>query len=78
MKNLNFFDWISLILLIIGGINWGLVGFFQYDLFVVLFSSYAPVIYAIVGLASIYMATISPHLRRKITVHHRKILQEPA
>ncbi len=32
MNNINPIVWLSLILLAVGGINWGLVGLFEYDL----------------------------------------------
>ncbi|MGN1334172.1 MAG: DUF378 domain-containing protein [Anaerovoracaceae bacterium] len=47
-----------LILLIIGGINWGLVGFFNYNLVSAVFGGnlliISRIIYAIVGLAALY------------------------
>jgi uncharacterized membrane protein YuzA (DUF378 family) len=53
----NALDWIVLILVIIGGINWGLIGFFNYNLVDAVFgamSAASRVIYAIVGLAALY------------------------
>lgn len=50
-----------LILLIIGGINWGLVGIFQYNLIDSIFGPnlyFIPrIIYAIVGLAALWAIT---------------------
>ncbi len=47
-----------LILMIIGGINWGLIGFFNYNLVSSIFSDnleiVSRIIYAVVGLASLY------------------------
>lgn len=47
-----------LILMIIGGINWGLVGFFNYNLvssiFGVKLEVVSRIIYAVVGLAALY------------------------
>ncbi len=47
-----------LIIMIIGGINWGLIGFFNYNLVESIFNGslelVARIIYAIVGLASLY------------------------
>lgn len=49
---------IALALLIIGGINWGLVGIFQFDLVAWLFGGSASVvsriIYTLVGLSAIW------------------------
>ncbi|HEU4830635.1 MAG TPA: DUF378 domain-containing protein [Candidatus Saccharimonadales bacterium] len=50
-------DTTALVLIIIGGINWGLVGFFDYNLVDGIFgadSVVARVIYAIVGLAAVW------------------------
>lgn len=48
---------IALTLVIVGAINWGLIGFFGFDLVAALFgdmSGFSRVIYALVGLAGIY------------------------
>lgn len=50
-------DTIALILVIIGAVNWGLIGFFQYDLVAALFgfmSGISRVVYALVGIAGLY------------------------
>lgn len=62
-SRMNAIDWIAMVLLIIGGINWGLVGLFNVDLVATLFgegSSLSRVIYTLVGLSglwSIYTAS---------------------
>jgi len=51
-------DWIVLILVIIGGINWGLVGIANLDLVQLIFGSIAilaKIVYIIIGLAALYM-----------------------
>jgi len=49
---------IATVLLIIGGINWGLIGFFQYDLVAALFggqgAALSRLIYALVGISALY------------------------
>ncbi|MHC1747580.1 MAG: DUF378 domain-containing protein [Cellulosilyticaceae bacterium] len=56
------FDYIALSLVIIGAINWGLIGFFQFDLVASLFGGMSSwisrVIYALVGIAGIYSLTL--------------------
>ncbi|NLJ88334.1 MAG: DUF378 domain-containing protein [Epulopiscium sp.] len=51
-------DFLSLLLMIIGALNWGLIGFFQFDLVATLFggmnSWLSRIIYALVGLAGLY------------------------
>ena len=52
---LSTLDWIAFILLIIGGLNWGLVGFFGFNLVYALFGAgiVANIIYSLVGLAAL-------------------------
>ena len=50
----NIVDWIALVLVIVGGINWGLVGFFDWKLVNAIFGSADRIIYAIVGIAALY------------------------
>lgn len=48
---------LSLIMLVIGGLNWGLVGFAQYDVFAALLgpgSTATRVVYVLIGLAAIW------------------------
>lgn len=55
-------DTIALILSIIGSLNWGLVGLFQFDLVAWLFGGQSAVlsriIYALVGLAGLWCITL--------------------
>lgn len=48
----------ALALVIIGGLNWGLVGFFDYNLVDMLFgadSALSRIVYGLVGLSAIYV-----------------------
>lgn len=50
-------DIIALLLVIIGAVNWGLIGFFQFDLVAALFgtmSNFSRIVYALVGIAGLY------------------------
>ena len=54
---MKYINYTALILIIIGGINWGLIGFFQYNLVDSIFgisSIISRIIYALVGLSAIY------------------------
>jgi len=54
---LNALDWIALVLLIIGGLNWGLVGLFGFDLVAAIFgpmTAISRIVYVLVGLAALY------------------------
>ncbi|RNF39674.1 DUF378 domain-containing protein [Planococcus salinus] len=64
MKTLNL---IALILLIVGGLNWLLVGLFSFDLVAAIFggdvgekSAFSRVIYVIVGLCALYALRFIP------------------
>ncbi|QEI09337.1 DUF378 domain-containing protein [Pigmentiphaga aceris] len=49
--------WIALILMIVGGLNWGLVGAFRIDLVASLFgpdSGLSRAVYLLVGLSAVY------------------------
>lgn len=68
MKTLNGWDWVALVLTIIGGLNWGLVGFFKYNLVDSIFgigSDLSRIIYALVGLAALYLIFIVGNLTKK-------------
>lgn len=68
MKKLSTIDWVALILLIVGGLNWLLVALFSFDLVAAIFgdmSIVSRVVYGLVGLSAIYVAAISPSLSKK-------------
>ncbi|MBI3897260.1 MAG: DUF378 domain-containing protein [Gammaproteobacteria bacterium] len=59
MTRFNAFDWVALILLIIGGLNWGLVGLFGFNLVAAIvgdMSVLARIIYVLVGIAAVFVA----------------------
>jgi hypothetical protein len=59
MQKLNTIGLIALVLVIIGGLNWGLVGFFSFDLVAALFGSasmISNIVYDLVGLSALYLA----------------------
>lgn len=54
---LNALDWIAMVLLIVGGLNWGLVGLFDIDVvarILGLMSTASRSVYILVGLAALY------------------------
>lgn len=58
MKKCNVLDIIAFILVVVGGLNWGLIGAFGYNLVDAIFgamSLIAKIIYILVGLAAIYL-----------------------
>lgn len=50
-------DWVVFVLVIIGGLNWGLVGLFKQNLVETIFGvgTLTTIIYTLVGLAALYM-----------------------
>lgn len=62
---LNTLDWIALILVIVGALNWGLVGLFGFNLVNAIFG-FAPVlvriIYILVGLAGLWLIYVVSRL----------------
>jgi len=54
--------WITMILVIVGAVNWGLVGLFGFDLVATLFgpaSALSRAVYSLVGAAGIVLAGIA-------------------
>jgi uncharacterized membrane protein YuzA (DUF378 family) len=52
---------IAIILVVIGGLNWGLVGLFNFDLVAAIFgamSVISRIVYILVGLSAIYLVVI--------------------
>jgi uncharacterized membrane protein YuzA (DUF378 family) len=61
-------DVIAAVLLVVGGLNWGLVGLFDFDLVAALFgagSMLARVVYVLVGLAAAYQAVTFRAIQRR-------------
>lgn len=51
-------DWIAIVLVILGGINWGIVGLFDFDIIAAIFGQFSGVtrvLYVIIGVGSLYM-----------------------
>jgi uncharacterized membrane protein YuzA (DUF378 family) len=55
--------WIALALVVVGAVNWGLVGLFQFDLVAALFGGQsaplARIVYSLVGVAGVVVAATS-------------------
>ena len=71
MKNV---DVLVAVLLVVGGLNWGLVGFAGFDLVAALFgsaSALSRVVYTLVGLAAVYQAVQWRAMQRRWLVAAR-------
>ena len=71
--------WIAMVLVIVGAVNWGLVGLFGFDLVATLFgpaSMLSRIVYSLVGAAGLALAgiaatTIGSHRDSGVTVPAR-------
>lgn len=62
MQNLSTLGWIAVIIVVVGGLNWGLVGLLNVDLVAAIFgamSLLSRLIYVIVGLSAIYVLILA-------------------
>jgi uncharacterized membrane protein YuzA (DUF378 family) len=61
MKKSHIIEMVTVILLLIGGLNWGLVGFFEWNFVDTVFgvaSTLARIIYCLVGLSALYQIVL--------------------
>lgn len=60
-------DIVAAVLLVIGGLNWGLVGLFQFDLVAALLGTgvLAKTVYALVGLAAVWQIVALRAIQRR-------------
>jgi len=52
---------LAIVLLVVGGLNWGLVGLFQFNLVATLFgatSLLSNIVYILVGISALYVAAV--------------------
>ncbi len=81
-STLNAISKLLITIAIIGAVNWGLIGFFNFNLVDAIFgggtveetSTFSRVIYALVGLAGLIAAVMLPRMR---AVEHRKLADRP-
>jgi uncharacterized membrane protein YuzA (DUF378 family) len=65
MKAVNI---LALVLVIVGGLNWGLVGFLNFNLVTALFgdgSVISRAVFVLVGLSAVYLAVTAPAMMRR-------------
>jgi len=61
-------DYIALVLVVIGAINWGLIGFFSFDLVRMIFGDMtliSRIVYALVGVSGLYALSFFGRLRNE-------------
>ncbi len=68
MNKLNGIEWLVLVLVIVGGLNWGLVGLLNFDLVAAIFgkmSVLSRIVYTLVGVSAVYLLAIVPKLSKR-------------
>ena len=68
VRRFNALDWIAMILLIVGGLNWGLVGIADFDLVAAIFgdgSALSRIVYVLVGLAALFCLYTTTKMGRR-------------
>jgi uncharacterized protein len=66
---------VAIILVIVGGLNWLLVGAFNFDLVAAIFGDMSAVsraVYVLVGIAAIYMLFAAPRLIKREPMTHAR------
>lgn len=72
----NTIDWIASLLAIIGALNWGLIGLFDFNLVEAIFgdmTTLSRIVYTLVGLSGLYMLFRLLAGRSDGAVHHDRI-----
>lgn len=64
-------DWISWILVIIGGLNWLLIGLFSWNILGAIFGTgvLAHIIYILVGLSALYQIIFFKGIKHRCVMH---------
>ena len=68
-KGLSTLAWVAIALVVIGALNWALVGLFRFDLVAAIFgqlSWVSRVIYVLVGVAGVYLLAVAARFRSEI------------
>ncbi|HEX8762312.1 MAG TPA: DUF378 domain-containing protein [Candidatus Saccharimonadales bacterium] len=67
MDNLNAVDWIAIILVVVGALNWGLIGATKWNLVEAIFgdeSALSRAVYIVVGISGLYLIFLATHLTK--------------
>jgi len=68
MERLSTLDWVAMVLVLVGGLNWGLVGIFDYNLVTSIFGDatwWTAAVYDLVGLSALYLVFVVSRLGRR-------------
>lgn len=67
MNRLSAMDWTAIVLVVVGGINWLLIGLFKFDLVRAIFGDMTIItrlIYIIVGVSAFYLILNAPKFKK--------------
>jgi hypothetical protein len=67
-RKLSTITWVAMVLVIIGALNWGLVGLFEFDLVAAIFgqlSAVSRIVYVLVAAAGVYLIGDAARLRER-------------
>lgn len=67
-QKLSTLTWVAVVLVVIGALNWGLVGLFNFDLVAAIFgqlTALSRIVYILVALAGIYLIVDTAKLREE-------------
>ncbi len=72
MAKLNILDWICMILVVIGGLNWLLIGIFDFNFVSAIFGAMfilSRIVYILVGVAALYVLVFMfPKIGKKAVI----------
>ncbi|MFT3773275.1 MAG: DUF378 domain-containing protein [Minicystis sp.] len=71
-RELSALDWVAIVIAVIGAINWGLVGLFDFNLVAAFFgpmSVLSRIVYVLVGISGLYLLYLAtrPSLTGRVT-----------
>lgn len=67
-RNPSVLTWLSIVLVVVGALNWGLVGLFKFDLVAAIFGSMSVlsrIVYVLVALAALHLLSVATRFRRE-------------
>jgi uncharacterized membrane protein YuzA (DUF378 family) len=68
-RTISALSWLAIVLVVIGALNWGLVGLANFNLVAAIFgagSALSRIVYILVAIAGIYLIGASPRFRRPV------------
>jgi uncharacterized protein len=76
MKKFNTLDWLAVVVLVIGGVNWGMIGVFDINLVSALFGEMTVltrIVYVLVGLSALYVLFTTIYSSTESESEHHRV-----